>query len=132
MGLVAGGGTGVLRRARNEKEERQHAGAKDGEVLDDVEVAEHGGLAMKLVVDVGLGGVGTSSDHRVAAGVTTKHTLQFCDLIHEGGIAGGEVAHHVVLVCCGAAGEHGRHEGGSAGAADVTGEVGQTGDVVVL
>ena len=54
-------------RAGDEEEQRKHAGAEDGEVLDDVEVGEHGGLAMELVVDVGLGGVGAGSDHWVAA-----------------------------------------------------------------
>ena len=64
--------------------------------------------------------------------VAAEHALELGDLVHEGRVAGGEVADHVGLVRGGAAGEHGGHERCSAGAADVAGEVGEAGDVVVL
>ena len=67
MVLVAGGGVDVFRRARDEEEEGEHAGAEDGEVLDDVEVGEHAGLAVELAVDVGLGGVGPAPVSGIAA-----------------------------------------------------------------
>ena len=51
----------MLRRAGDEEEQRKHAGAEDRHVLDDVEVGEHGCLAVKLIIDVGLGGVGAGS-----------------------------------------------------------------------
>src|SRR5258708_35838283 len=50
----------------------------------------------------------------------------------EGVVAGGQVANQVVFVRGGATGEHGGDEGCSARAADVAGEVGEAGDVVVL
>ena len=55
--LVAGRRAGVLWRTRDEEDKRDHAGAEDGEVLDDVEIGQHRSLTMKLVVDVGLGRV---------------------------------------------------------------------------
>lgn len=47
-------GAGILWRTGNQEEQRQHAGAEDGEVLDNVEIRKHGSLSVKLIVDVGL------------------------------------------------------------------------------
>ena len=82
-------GARVLWWAGNEKEQRQHTGAEDGEVLDDVKVAQHRRLTMKLIVDVGLRGVRASADHGIAAGVAAEHALEFLHLVDERGIAGG-------------------------------------------
>jgi len=51
---------------RDEEEQGQHAGAEDGQVLDDVEVGEHAGLAVHLVIDEGLGCVCASTGEGVA------------------------------------------------------------------
>ena len=122
--LVACGRAGVLRWAGDEEEKWQHACAEDGQVLDDVEVGEHGGLAVKLVVDVGLGCVRAGSGKRIASAVATEHALELCYLIDEGGVSRGQVADHVGLVRGGAASKHSRHERRSAGAADVAGKIG--------
>jgi len=87
---------------------------------------------VKLVVDVGLGGVGAGSGERVTAGVAAEHSLELCDLVHKGLAARCEVARHIALVRSGAAREHRGHERSSARAADVAREVGEAGDVVVF
>ena len=64
--------------AGDEEEQGEHAGAEDGEVLDDVEVGEHPGLAVELVVDVGHGGVGAGACEGIAASVVPpKRGLSF-------------------------------------------------------
>src|SRR5882757_6604606 len=114
--LVAGGGAGVLRRTGNEVDQRNHAGAEDRHVLDDVEVGEHGGLAVKLVVNVGLGRMGAGSAERITAAVAAELFLELCHLIHKGLAARREIARHITFVRGGASREHGGHEGRSAGA----------------
>lgn len=44
----------MLRWTRDEEEQGKHAGAKDGEVLNDVDIGQRCSLIMKLVVEVGL------------------------------------------------------------------------------
>src|SRR3979409_2564965 len=90
--LVAGGGAGVLRRAGDEEEQRKHAVAEDRHVLDDVEVREHSGLTVELVVDVGLRRVGAGSGERVTAAMTAELFLELCHLITKGMGARGEAA----------------------------------------
>jgi hypothetical protein len=130
--LVAGGGVEVRWWFGDEEEQGEHAGAEDGEVLDDVEVGEHSSLAVELAVDVGHGGMGAGTAEGVSSSVSSEEGFELGDLIGEGLVAAGEVADHAAFVRGRAAGEHGGEEGCSAGAADVAGEVGEAGDVVAL
>ena len=77
--------------------------------------------------------MGAGTGERIAAACAPPNMpLSFATWLTKAGLPEREVADHVVLVRGGAAREHGGQEGRSAGAADVAGEVGEAGDVVVL
>src|SRR5882757_2396388 len=97
-GLMAGGGIQVRWWLGDEEEQGEHAGAEDGEVLDDVEVGEHSSLAVELAVDIGHGGMGTGALEGVSSSsVSSEEGLELGDLIDEGLVSGGEAADHCVL-----------------------------------
>jgi hypothetical protein len=68
--------------------EADHAGAEEAQKAedgDDVHVGEHRGLAVELLVDVGLRGVGAGSGHGLLPpAVAAEEALQLADAGVEG------------------------------------------------
>lgn len=92
--LVDGGAASGRLDFADEDDQRNHAGAEDAQDGDDVQVGEHGRLAMELVVDEGLRGLDAtevlaSSKHGShVVGAAVEEWFEAVDLLVEGAVAG--------------------------------------------